>query len=112
MNGLKVTVVFPANRYAKHTITVADPVDRLTAVLDTTPAGNEICVTFQNVTGVLVPDVYTETPIFLQLPAIHRPLVLKEIFLGAGKTYPMVAGPSLMPSDQVMNTEMVRRRIK
>ena len=100
-------MVFPANRYAKHTITVADPVDRLTAVLDTTPAGNEICVTFQNVTvkiyrdhdgkeqlsvkaereglWVLVPDVYTETPIFLQLPAIHRPLVLKEIFLGAGK---------------------------
>ena len=46
VNGLKVTVVFPANRYAKHTITVADPVDRLTAVLDTTPAGNEICVRY------------------------------------------------------------------
>lgn len=56
VNGLKVTVVFPANRYAKHTITVADPVDRLTAVLDTTPAGNEICVTFQNVTVKIYRD--------------------------------------------------------
>ena len=49
VNGLKATVVFPANRYAKHTITVA-------AVLDTTPAGNEICVTFQNVTVKIYRD--------------------------------------------------------
>lgn len=50
VNGLKVTVIFPANHYVKHTITVADPVDRLTAVLDTAPAGTEICVDFQNPT--------------------------------------------------------------
>ena len=42
VNGLKVTVVFPANRYLKHTITVADPVDRLSAILGATPVGNEI----------------------------------------------------------------------
>lgn len=48
VNGLKVTVVFPANRYERLTVTVADPVDRLSAVLEKTPAGTPILVEFVN----------------------------------------------------------------
>lgn len=48
VNGLKVTVVFPANRYEKLTVTVADPIDRLSAVLDNAPAGTGVPVSFVN----------------------------------------------------------------
>lgn len=51
VNGLKVTVVFPANRYMKLTVTVADPIDRLSAVLDKTPAGTPVLVEFVNFTA-------------------------------------------------------------
>lgn len=51
VNGLKVTVVLPANRYEKLTVTVADPIDRLTAVLEKTPAGTPVVVEFVNFTA-------------------------------------------------------------
>lgn len=56
VNGLKVTVVFPANRYEKLTVTVADPVDRLSAVLDKTPAGTSVIVAFGNFTAKVYRD--------------------------------------------------------
>ena len=46
----------PGQRAGAVSYTHLDPVDRLTAVLDTTPAGNEICVTFQNVTVKIYRD--------------------------------------------------------
>lgn len=56
VNGLKVTVVLPANRYEKLTVTVADPVDRLSAVLDKTPAGTPVMVAFVNFTAKVYRD--------------------------------------------------------
>lgn len=56
VNGLKVTVVFPGNRYEKLTVTVADPIDRLSAVLDKTPAGTPVLVSFVNFTAKVYRD--------------------------------------------------------
>lgn len=56
VNGLKVTVVLPANRYEKLTVTVADPIDRLSAVLDKTPAGTPVLVGFGNFTARVYRD--------------------------------------------------------
>lgn len=48
VTGLKVSVVFPGNRYDTLVVTVADPVDRLSAVLET---GRPVHVTFQGFTA-------------------------------------------------------------
>lgn len=44
VEGLKVSVVFPGNHYDTLTVKVADPVDRLSTVLD---KGTPVYVTFQ-----------------------------------------------------------------
>lgn len=46
--GLKVSVVFPGNHYDTLAVTVADPVDRLSAVL---AKGDPVHVAFQNFTA-------------------------------------------------------------
>lgn len=56
VNGLKVTVVFPATRYEKLTVTVADPTDRLSAVLDHASAGTPVLVRFGGFTAKVYHD--------------------------------------------------------
>jgi len=51
VNSLKVTVVLPSNHYEKLTVTVADPVDRLSAVLEKAPIGTPVLVKFDNFTA-------------------------------------------------------------
>lgn len=48
VQGIKVSVVFPGNHYDTLTVTVADPVDRLSAVLD---KGETVHVDFQGFTA-------------------------------------------------------------
>lgn len=48
VNGLKVSVVFPGNHYDTLTVTVADPVDRLSAALE---KGDPVHVAFQGFTA-------------------------------------------------------------
>ena len=46
VSGLKVTVVFPANRYRKQVVKVDDPVDTLSPLLKNAPKGESIYVGF------------------------------------------------------------------
>lgn len=48
VEGLKVSVVFPGNHYDTLTVTVADPVDRLSAALE---KGDPVHVAFQGFTA-------------------------------------------------------------
>ena len=48
VTGLKVSVVFPGNHYDTLTVTVADPVDRLSAALET---GEPVHVVFHGFTA-------------------------------------------------------------